>query len=161
MNTAWIGLGSNLGEPRHQIESAFAALARLPDTRLAARSRLYRSEPVGVPDAQPDYLNAVARVHTLLSPRELLAALLAIEAAHGRERSHRGAARTLDLDLLLYGALVVREAGLELPHPRLHTRAFVLAPLAELDPQLVVPGHGTVRALLARCAAQRAEPLAP
>lgn len=146
--TAYIALGSNLADPRAQVERGFAALAALPDTRLQARSRLYRTRPWGVLD-QPDFVNAAARITTSLSPRGLLERLQAIEARAGRVRGVRYGPRTLDLDLLLYGDAVIREPDLVVPHPRLHERAFVLAPLADLDPDLEVPGRGRVAALLA------------
>jgi 2-amino-4-hydroxy-6-hydroxymethyldihydropteridine diphosphokinase len=138
----------------HQVCDAFAALARLPSTRLMARSSLYRTAPVGKLD-QPDFVNAVARLETALAPEALLQALLAIEGSQGRVRGERNAPRTLDLDLLLYDDLVLDRPGLTLPHPRLHERAFVLVPLAELDPALRVPGRGPLRALLAQVAGQR------
>lgn len=155
--TAFIGLGANLGDAEATLAAAFAALARLPRSRLVARSSLYRSQPV---DADgPDYLNAAARLDTALSPRELLEALLSIEHDQGRERAHRNAPRTLDLDLLLYGNRRIDEPGLVVPHPRLHERAFALLPLAEIAPALEVPGQGAVSALLAAVAGQRIDRL--
>lgn len=151
--TAFIGLGANLADPAAQVEYAFGELARLPHTCLAARSSLYVSAPVGY-DQQPDFINAAARLETGLSPRALLAALLDIEHRHGRERTFRNAPRTLDLDLLLYGAARFHEPGLALPHPRMHERAFVLEPLMEIAPELIIPGHGPLQTLLARCADQ-------
>jgi 2-amino-4-hydroxy-6-hydroxymethyldihydropteridine diphosphokinase len=151
---ALVGIGSNQQDPVHQVCEAFAALARLPSTRLMARSSLYRTAPVGKLD-QPDFVNAVARLETALPPEALLQALLAIESSQGRVRGERNAPRTLDLDLLLYDDLVLDRPGLTLPHPRLHARAFVLAPLSELDPALRVPGRGPVRALLEQVAGQR------
>ena len=157
--TAYVALGANLNNPRAAIESAVAALAALTTTLAVRTSSLYRSESVGA--AGPDYLNAVAELRTVLSPFELLAALQQIEDAHGRTRSYRNAPRTLDLDLLLYGELVLATPTLTVPHPRLHERAFVLAPLAELAPQVVVPGHGRAGDLLASVAMQRVDRLAP
>ena len=145
--TAYVALGANLEDPVSQVASGLAALAALPRTRLVAQSSLYRTAPVGYAD-QPDFINAVAAVETALSPRELLDALLAIEASHGRERRFPNAPRTLDLDVLLYGGLQVHEEGLTIPHPRLHERAFVLVPLAEIAPRCVVPGRGVVGELL-------------
>jgi len=156
--TAYIGLGSNQGEPRAQIDLAFAELAALPATRLAARSPLYRSAPLEAP-GQPEYVNAVAAVETELSAAQLLEALQAIELRHGRERPHRNAPRTLDLDLLLFGEIACASPMLTLPHPRMHERAFVLRPLLDLDPRAEVPGRGAARALLGACAAQRIEPI--
>ena len=135
--TAWIGLGANLGERAGTLRMALAALAALPGTRLLRVSSLYRSAPVDA--GGPDYLNAVAEMATELPPHDLLAALQAIERAAGRERPYRNAPRTLDLDILLYGDLRLDSATLMLPHPRLHERAFVLLPLAELAPDRVLP----------------------
>jgi 2-amino-4-hydroxy-6-hydroxymethyldihydropteridine diphosphokinase len=130
---AYIGIGSNLHEPHAQVEAAFEELARLPRTRLSARSSLYRSAPVGYA-AQPDFINAVAELDTGLGARELLGELQAIEARHGRRRSFANAPRTLDLDLLLFGDARIDEPQLVVPHPRMHERAFVLAPLLEIAP---------------------------
>ncbi len=146
--TAYIALGSNLEEPQRQLQAGFAALARLPDTQLVAQSSLYRSAPVGYAN-QPDFVNAVAVIHTALTPCALLDALLSIERMHGRVREFPNAPRTLDLDIALYGERVINEPGLTVPHPRMHQRAFVLAPLAEIAPDAQVPGHGRVRDLLA------------
>jgi 2-amino-4-hydroxy-6-hydroxymethyldihydropteridine diphosphokinase len=146
---AFVGLGSNLEEPQRQLERAFAELAQLPATELVGRSRLYRTEPVGWRD-QPDFVNAVAQLATGLEPRPLLEALQAIERAHRRVRTLPNGPRTLDLDLLLFDRRVLDEPDLVVPHPRLHERAFVLAPLEELAPDLIVPGRGTVAALLAQ-----------
>ena len=157
--TAYIGLGANLAQPREQLAAAFDELARLPRTRLVARSALYRSAPLGYTE-QPDFINAVARLETGLPPEALLAALHEIEIRHGRERSFANAPRTLDLDLLLYGDETSERAGLRLPHPRMHERAFVLAPLVELDPEADIPGRGRAAQCLARCAGQRIERIA-
>ena len=135
-------------------------LGEIPLTRLIALSPLYCSAPVGV-GAQPDFVNAVAEIETELAPRGLLWKLLTIEARFGRTRETPGAARTLDLDLLLYGGLVIDEPGLEVPHPRMHERAFVLAPLADLAPELVIPGRGPVATLLDACKDQAVERLDP
>jgi len=145
--TAYIALGANLEDPAAQVRAGFAALAALPQTRLIARSSLYRSAPVGYAD-QPDFVNAVAAVETALAPRALLDALLAIERAQGRVRSFANAPRKLDLDVLLYDDVQLHEPGLTVPHPRMHERAFVLVPLAEIAPRCVVPGRGTVADLL-------------
>ena len=146
---AFIGVGSNLADPLAQVRQALIELESIPGTRVTARSSLYRTSPVGYLE-QPDFINAAASVQTTLSPQALLAALLAIENRHGRRRTMRNAPRTLDLDLLLYGEEVLDQDGLTLPHPRLHERAFVLAPLAEIAPEAVVPGRGRARDLLAR-----------
>jgi 2-amino-4-hydroxy-6-hydroxymethyldihydropteridine diphosphokinase len=151
--TAYVGLGSNLDQPQRQLLQACTALAELPRTRLVRRSSFYRTAPVGKTD-QPDFINAVAELVTELAPGTLLQALLHIEAQQGRVRSVPNAARTLDLDLLLFGEQVVHEPGLDVPHPRLHERAFVLVPLAELNSNLNIPGHGTVAQLLPCVAGQ-------
>ena len=145
--TAFIALGANLEDPVVQVRAGLAALATLPDTQLLMQSSLYRTAPVGYAD-QPDFINAVAAVDTELSPRELLDALLAIELNHGRVRQFANAPRTLDLDVLLYDDVEVNESGLTIPHPRMHERAFVLAPLAEIAPLCEIPGHGRVSELL-------------
>ena len=145
--TAYIALGSNLADPVSQVTGAFAALAALPDSHLVKRSSLYRTAPVGYAD-QPDFINAVAAIETALAPRALLDALLALELARGRARHFVNAPRTLDLDVLLYGDQLIDLPGLSIPHPRMFERAFVLVPLAEIAPDCVVPGRGTVRELL-------------
>ncbi|MFZ4757561.1 MAG: 2-amino-4-hydroxy-6-hydroxymethyldihydropteridine diphosphokinase [Burkholderiaceae bacterium] len=153
---AWVGLGANLGERQPTLDAAIAALAALPDTRLVARSGLWASPPHDA--TGPDYLNAVARLDTRLSAQALLAAMQSIEARFGRERPYPNAPRTLDLDLLLAGDAILVEPSLVVPHPRLHQRAFVLRPMAEIDPDVVVPGHGPVRQCLQRVADQRCDP---
>jgi 2-amino-4-hydroxy-6-hydroxymethyldihydropteridine diphosphokinase len=153
---AFVGLGANLGDPRGQVRRALLALAGLPGTRLLAASSLYRSAPVGVV-AQLDFVNAVAEVETALAARALLDALLDEERRFGRTREFPGAPRTLDLDLLLYGDRVIAEPGLVVPHPRMHERAFVLAPLAEIAPDIAIPGKGRAAALLAACVDQKIE----
>jgi len=148
MEKVYIGLGSNLADPRAQVEHALSALADLPQTRLLRRSRLYRSAPWGRAD-QPEFVNAVAGLQTELTPRELLDALLAIERKAGRERNAtRWGPRVLDLDILVYGDQSIDEPGLHVPHPHLHERAFVLLPLAEIAPDLAVPGRGRVAQLM-------------
>lgn len=143
---AWVGLGANLGPAPDTLRLAVQALMRLPHTRVAAVSSLWRSAPI---DAQgPDFFNAVVALDTHLSPQDLLAALQAVEVQHGRERPYVNAPRTLDLDLLLYGAACIESPHLVVPHPRMHQRAFALRPLFELNPDLEIPGHGQVRALL-------------
>ena len=143
----FVGLGANLGEPQATLKHALAALAALPQTELVAQSSLYRTAPFQA--SGPDFINAVAELRTALQPKALLRALQAIESQHGRERPYLNAPRTLDLDLLLFGQRVVQEPGLELPHPRLHERAFVLQPLLELAPKLVHPHLGRLQMLLA------------
>jgi 2-amino-4-hydroxy-6-hydroxymethyldihydropteridine diphosphokinase len=154
---AYIGLGSNLGDPAAQVRTGMVALARLAETRVEACSSLYHSAPVGRQD-QPDFVNAVCRVRTGLAPLALMHDLLEIESQHGRvRRGDKGGPRTLDLDLLLYGGEAIHSAALTVPHPRLHERAFVLYPLSELEPDLVIPGHGSLRELLAGCTGQRVQ----
>lgn len=156
---AFVALGSNLEDPRQQVLRAFSELDALPETHVVATSALYRTAPVGY-DNQPDFINAVAELDTELSPQELLRQLLALETAHGRERPFPNAPRVLDLDLLLYDALQLNTPELVLPHPRLHERGFVLFPLADLAPELAVPGKGRVRALLRALPDQGVERLA-
>lgn len=147
---AWIGLGANLGEPVVALHGALEALAALDACKLLRHSSLYRTTPIGPGvENQPDYINAVAELSTMLSAQALLDALFGIEAHFGRERSARNAARTLDLDLLLYGDARIDTPSLVVPHPRMHERAFVLSPLAELAPQATIPGRGRVADLLA------------
>ena len=153
LSDAFIGLGANLGDRARQIDAACLDIAALPMTTLVARSALYASAPLDAPGGE--YLNAVARVRSALAPLELLRALQAIETRHGRVRPFTGAPRTLDLDLLLYGDLAVASDELTLPHPRLHERAFVLVPLAEIAPERIVPGKGRVADLCAAVAWQR------
>lgn len=148
--TACIGLGSNLDDPVAQVRRAVEALAAHDGIRVAACSSFYASAPMG-PQDQPDFINAVAVVETPLSATSLLEVLQAQEAAQARRRDRQWGPRTLDLDLLLYGDTTINTARLQVPHPGLHLRAFVLYPLAELDPGRHVPGLGTVQELLAAC----------
>ena len=152
---AYVGLGANLGDARLTLQAALNALAALPDTQLVAVSSLYRSAPID--SSGPDYLNAVAALDTALEPHPLLSALQAIEQVHGRERPYRNAPRTLDLDLLLHGDARLDTPTLTLPHPRLHQRAFVLLPLAEIAPALALPGRGAVADWLPGVADQTVE----
>lgn len=146
---AYIGLGSNLGDRETTLRAALDALAAAPGITQVTVSSVRETEPVGYLD-QPSFLNAAAAVETDLRPRELLDLLLRIERELGRTREGaRYGPRTIDLDLLLYGSERVEEAGLTVPHPRLHERLFVLEPLAELDSSLEVPGKGTVSTLIA------------
>jgi 2-amino-4-hydroxy-6-hydroxymethyldihydropteridine diphosphokinase len=158
MIRAYVALGSNLGNPVQTLEDAIDAMAALRGSLLKAISSLYRTAPVGLKH-QPDFINAVVALDTRLGPRELLDELFALEARFGRERSVKNAPRTLDLDLLLHGDTVLDDPELTLPHPRMHERAFVLAPLAEVAPNVNVPGHGPIADLLAACAGQRIHPL--
>lgn len=150
---AFIGLGANVGGARATLDAAFNALEALPDSELVQRSSIYRTAPID--SSGPDYLNAVVKLRTGLGAHALLAQLQSIERSHGRERPYRNAPRTLDLDLLLYGDQRIDTPTLVVPHPRAHERAFVLAPLAELAPQLAIAGRGPVAELLAAAGAQR------
>ncbi|WP_035106731.1 2-amino-4-hydroxy-6-hydroxymethyldihydropteridine diphosphokinase [Desulfovirgula thermocuniculi] len=147
MERAYIGLGSNMGDKKAGILRALEELGKTPGVALLRVAPLYRTAPVGYTD-QDWFVNTVAEIDTALSPRELLAACLEIERRLGRVRGVRWGPRVIDLDLLLYGDLVVDEPDLAVPHPRMHERAFVLVPLADLAPDLVVPGRGKVRDLL-------------
>lgn len=147
---AFIGLGANIGEPLDTLRAALRDLDRLPHTRLVSASSFYRSAPVGFTE-QPDFINAVALLETTLAPRALLDDMLAIEQRHGRRRQFANAPRTLDLDLLMYGELEIRETGLILPHPRMHERAFVLVPLLEVDPEARIPRRGRAADLALAC----------
>ncbi len=161
MPTALVGLGSNLEHPRRQLARALRALERLPRTRLVAASRNYTTAPLDPAVPQPDFVNAVARLDTALAPRALLAALQRIERRQHRRRlagAPRNLPRTLDLDLLIYGKLRLATRTLELPHPRMHARAFVLRPLADVAPAAGIPGRGLARRALRGLRAQRVEP---
>jgi 2-amino-4-hydroxy-6-hydroxymethyldihydropteridine diphosphokinase len=146
---AYVGLGANLGDREAMLRSALELLEAEPGIELVAVSKLRDTDPVGIAD-QPRFLNAAAAVETDLSPRELLDRLLGIERRLGRTREGpRFGPRTIDLDLLLYGDEQIDEPGLEVPHPRLHERLFALEPLADLDPDLVVPGRGPLADIVA------------
>ena len=143
---AWVGLGANLGDARATLQQAAREMAALPGTQVAAISSLWKSAPI---DAQgPDFFNAVVALDTTLGPLALLQALQAIEHHHGRSRPYVNAPRTLDLDLLLYGAQSVKLPGLQVPHPRMHQRAFVLLPLQEVACDIQIPGFGDVKSLI-------------
>ena len=155
---AYVGLGSNLAHPRRQLSRALAELAKLPRTRMIAASPNYVSAPVGCAEPQPDYVNAVAALCTGLPARAFLRRLQSIERRHGRKRHRsdpRNAPRTLDLDLLMFGARRVSQAQLTVPHPRMHERAFVLKPLLDVAPTASIPGRGSARSLLRRLNGQR------
>jgi 2-amino-4-hydroxy-6-hydroxymethyldihydropteridine diphosphokinase len=138
--TAWIGLGANLGDARETVLAAARAIADWDEGARMRLSPLYRSAPIDA--GGPDFFNAVAAIDTRLSPEAVLDKLQALEMAFGRERPYRNAPRTLDLDLLLHGHARLDTPRLTLPHPRLHLRAFVLRPLLDLAPDLIVPGLG-------------------
>jgi 2-amino-4-hydroxy-6-hydroxymethyldihydropteridine diphosphokinase len=149
VSRAFVGLGANLGDREGAIRSALELLGAQDGVEVVAVSTLRDTDPVGRVD-QPRFLNGVAELATTLRPRDLLEALFSVERELGRERRERWGPRTIDLDLLVYGAELVDEPGLTVPHPRLHVRGFALEPLAELDPDLDVPGRGRVADLLAR-----------
>ncbi len=150
MIPAFVALGSNLGDPAATLRAALIELAAIDGCQMRAHSSLYRTAPVGLRD-QPDFINAVALIDTVLAPEPLLAALFAIEARFGRRRAGFQAPRTLDLDLLLHGETTSNDPQLTLPHPRMHQRAFVLLPLLEIAPACVLPGIGPAAGLLAAC----------
>ena len=155
---AFIGLGSNLGHPRRRLARALAALARLPRSRFVAASHNYVSAPVDCIDPQPDYVNAVAELHTALTPSALLNRMRSIERRQGRRRqipARRNAARVLDLDLLMFGRRRLSRPNLSLPHPRMHERAFVLRPLIDIAPAARIPGRGAAKTWLRRVHGQR------
>lgn len=144
--TAFVGLGANLGDAQASVRAAAVRLGQLPETECLALSRLYRTPAWGL-EAQPDFINAVAVLRTALEPVTLLEHLLAVEREFGRDRSReqRWGPRRLDLDLLLFGDRVLDVPGLQLPHPRLHERAFALVPLLDVAPDAWIPGHGYAR----------------
>jgi 2-amino-4-hydroxy-6-hydroxymethyldihydropteridine diphosphokinase len=156
----FIALGANLGDPVLTVRAAILALRELPQTEFVAASSLYRTAPMGLRD-QPDFINAVVELIAVLPAPTVLESLFAIEERFGRRRSVKNAPRTLDLDLLLFGDELSDDPAMTLPHPRLHERAFVLAPLAEIAPQLMIPGRGRVADLLLQCADQQIEKLLP
>ncbi|MEW6444937.1 MAG: 2-amino-4-hydroxy-6-hydroxymethyldihydropteridine diphosphokinase [Pseudomonadota bacterium] len=158
MARAWIGLGANLGDPVAQVRRAISALGQAPRTRLLRTSSLYRSPPMG-PSDQPEYVNAVAEIETALDPDALLDALQGIENAFGRVRLRRWGERVIDLDILVYDRLQLRHERLILPHPGIAERAFVLRPLAELAPDLDIPGLPSLSAMLSARADDPCEPM--
>lgn len=157
---AYVGIGSNLGDPEAHVRLACDELAKVPVSRLRACSHLYRTAPVG-PQDQPEFVNAAARLDTHLSAACLMDELQAIERRHGRVRDgRRWGPRTLDLDLLLFGDALIDEPGLRVPHPEMANRAFVLVPLADVSPgDLVIPGLGAIADLLVRCPAGGIDPM--
>lgn len=157
MALAYIGLGANLGDAQATLRQALADLAATPGITDLRVSGFYRTAPID--SSGPDYLNAAASLHTTLDATPLLRRLQAIELAHGRERPYRNAPRTLDLDLLWFDGRSIDTPELTVPHPRMHERAFVLAPLRELAPELRLP-QGTLETLLAKCGDQGIERLA-
>lgn len=148
MKQAFIALGSNLDNPQKQVEQAIHALSKLNKTRLIKQSSLYRTAPIDCVATAPDFINAVAEVETELSPQALLDAIHAIENTAGRERPFINAPRVLDCDLLLYENQTLNTEKLILPHPRMHTRGFVLLPLFEIAPHISIPNHGKIASLI-------------
>jgi 2-amino-4-hydroxy-6-hydroxymethyldihydropteridine diphosphokinase len=149
---AYIGIGANLGDARANVDDAVARLGLLPDSRLLRTSPYYRSAPID--SSGDDYVNAVVAIDTRLVAEDLLTALHRIEAEHGRERPYRNAPRTLDLDLLLYGDAIIATDTLIVPHPRMLERAFVLRPLLDIAPAIVVPGRGRAASYFSAVAKQ-------
>lgn len=155
--TAYIGVGANLGNPAQTVEQAIARLNQLADTRVDAQSSLFRTAPIEASGS--DYINAVVRIETGLAPLALLKELQALETLFGRERPYQNAPRTLDLDILLFGRQRIDEPLLIVPHPRLTQRAFALIPLLQLDPFIAIPGHGPAHGFVPDVAGQRIERL--
>jgi len=155
----FIGIGANLGDARLTVSKAIAALAQLPDTILVAQSALFGSAPID--SSGDDYVNAVAELASSLSATDILQHLQAIELAHGRERPYRNAPRTLDLDLLLYGDEKINTTDLQVPHPRMTERAFVLLPLLQLAADVSIPSKGLAQDYVAAVAEQRLQELSP
>ena len=158
LETVYIGLGSNLDDPSGQVATALQELDELPETYLVAASSLYRSAPLG-PAEQPDYVNAVAQISTGLDPLSLLDTLQALEQRHRRVRKVHWGPRTLDLDILLYGDQWIDQERLQVPHPHMHTRSFVLQPLLEIAPDIVIPGKGPAKEWLVACDDMQIQPL--
>ena len=148
MTLAYVGIGANLGPREETLRRAVDLFGRADGVEVVGVSELRETDPVGVVD-QPPFLNGAVSVETTLSPRALLDLLLEVERSLGRVRGERWGPRVVDLDLLVYGIEVLDEPGLHVPHPRLHERRFALEPLAEMNPELEIPGRGTVSALLA------------
>ena len=150
MHQVFIALGSNLQDPQAQVKRALKTIANTTNIKLIKASSLYRTLPVGY-DNQPDFINAVAEIETDLNPLALLHTLLEIETQHGRERPFPNAPRVLDLDVLLYEGAATNTPELTLPHPRMHTRGFVMLPLAEIAPKISIGNHGYADELAAKC----------
>ena len=151
MTDVYIGIGSNLDDPLYHVKQAISELRQLAQCEYIATSALYRSAPMGPPE-QPDYINAASLLQTHLAPLDLLDQLQTIEHAHGRIRDgQRWGPRPLDLDILLYGEKSINESRLRVPHPGLHERSFVLYPLQDINPDLVIPGYGPLATLIDQC----------
>lgn len=159
MTVAWLGIGANLGDARQTLKDAVVCLAQQHTITVVAKSSLYRTAPIDA--GGDDYFNCVVKLETCLKAHDLLGLCQRIEHHFGRERPFRNAPRTLDIDVLMFGDAVIDDPDLIVPHPRMTGRAFVLAPLAEIDAQLVIPGQGVVSAFLPGVADQRIEKLRP
>jgi 2-amino-4-hydroxy-6-hydroxymethyldihydropteridine diphosphokinase len=159
MTVAWLGIGANLGDARQTLKDAVVCLAQQHTLTVVAKSSLYRTAPIDA--GGDDYYNCVVKIETSLDVRALLGLCQRVEHHFGRERPFRNAPRTLDIDILLYGDAVIDEADLVVPHPRMTGRAFALVPLAEIDPDLVIPAHGPASAFLPAVADQRIEKVKP
>ena len=149
---SYIGIGANLGDAKAHVLNGIMQLGRLPKTSIIAQSSLFRTAPID--SSGDDYINAVVSLDTVLTPHALLQALQDIEQRFGRERPYPNAPRTLDLDLLLYGAMTIADAILTVPHPRMIQRAFVLIPLLQIDPFITIPGHGPAHQFMPQVADQ-------
>ncbi|MBB2997809.1 2-amino-4-hydroxy-6-hydroxymethyldihydropteridine diphosphokinase [Paraburkholderia tropica] len=159
MTVAWLGIGANLGDARQTLKDTVVCLAQQHSITVLAKSSLYRTAPIDA--GGDDYFNCVVKLDTRLAVRELLGLCHRVEHHFGRERPFRNAPRTLDIDILLYGGEIIDEPDLMVPHPRMTVRAFVLAPLAEVDPELEIPGKGRVSDFLPGVADQRIEKMKP
>jgi len=158
--TTYISIGSNLDNPQQQVITAISELKNIPETTVIAVSHWYRSLPMG-PQGQPDYINGAVKLETTLDPQQLLKALQNIEKAHHRKRQEHWGARTLDLDILLYGTKITDQPDLQIPHPGLTTRNFVLLPLADIAPQLILPNGTPLVTLLESCSPEGIVRLSP
>ena len=156
MQLAYIGLGSNLEQPREQIKRALQSLDELPETKLLADSGFYESKPMG-PDDQPDYVNAVAELETALDAETLLRQCQSIEQQQGRIRQRHWGERTIDLDVLLYGQEQIDTADLTVPHPGIGQRDFVYLPLLKISPDIVIPGKGALKEIVQSCASDETD----
>ena len=156
----YIGLGSNQKNPQQQLKSALAAIALVDGIDIVGLSSFYQTRPIG-PQDQPDFINAVARLHTELTPLQLLDKIQAIETAQGRVRTQRWGPRTLDLDILLFGDRIIEQERLQVPHVEMHNRCFVLLPLAELQPEITIPRKGTIGTLLSKLDCEGIRKLSP
>ncbi|WP_321870379.1 2-amino-4-hydroxy-6-hydroxymethyldihydropteridine diphosphokinase [Paraburkholderia tropica] len=159
MTVAWLGIGANLGDARQTLKDTVVCLAQQHSITVLAKSSLYRTAPIDA--GGDDYFNCVVKLDTRLAVRELLGLCHRVEHHFGRERPFRNAPRTLDIDILLYGGEIIDEPDLMVPHPRMTVRAFVLAPLAEVDPELEIPGKGRISDFLPGVADQRIEKMKP